>query len=99
MKMRLLVFSAPENIPAPVLFVLSDTSLRVTWIAPSKPNGNITTFNIIVNGNTKPTGTTQPGSMVITNLVPYTVYEIQVHFLLDFFVFYCNVCCFMKKKT
>lgn len=73
------VFSpAPEGIPAPVLSIVSTTALRVTWIVPDRPNGDITAYNLIVNGETVATGSTQPGSMILNELQPYTVYDVQV---------------------
>ena len=73
------VFSpAPEGIPAPVLSIVSTTALRVTWIVPERPNGDIIAYNLIVNGETVPTGSTQPGSMILNELQPYTVYDVQV---------------------
>ncbi|KAK7504941.1 hypothetical protein BaRGS_00003969 [Batillaria attramentaria] len=69
---------APEGIDPPVLDVVSDTALRVSWTVPARPNGEIIAYNVIVNGETAPTGSTQPGSLILTELQPYTVYEVQV---------------------
>ncbi|KAK7487113.1 hypothetical protein BaRGS_00021608, partial [Batillaria attramentaria] len=68
---------APEGIDPPVLDVVSDTALRVSWTVPARPNGEIIAYNVIVNGETAPTGSTQPGSLILTELQPYTVYEVQ----------------------
>ena len=47
-------------------------------MAPEKPNGAITGYNIYNNGERMETGLTIPGSYVVRDLLPYTVYEIQV---------------------
>nr|KAG5712413.1 hypothetical protein BaRGS_023992 [Batillaria attramentaria] len=70
--------TTPEGIDPPVLDVVSDTALRVSWTVPARPNGEIIAYNVIVNGETAPTGSTQPGSLILTELQPYTVYEVQL---------------------
>lgn len=62
----------------PVLTVVNDNAMRVAWTEPQNPNGQITAYNVIVNNRTIPTGLTQPGSIVLTDLHPYTVYEVKV---------------------
>ncbi|XP_076463865.1 usherin-like [Babylonia areolata] len=69
---------APEGVPKPVLAVLSTTSLRVTWLAPAQSNGKITTYNLVLDGELIPTNSSTPGSKVIYDLQPFTVYDIQV---------------------
>lgn len=69
---------APEGVDTPTLSVVSETAIRVSWMAPEKPNGDITGYNVFKNGERIETGLTLPGSYVLTNLQPYTVYEIQV---------------------
>jgi usherin len=70
--------SAPIGLDAPTLTVVSDTSLRVTWTAPSNPNGQITAYSIYVNGRNISTDMTVPGSYAVTGLLPYTIYSVQV---------------------
>lgn len=72
-------FPAPEGLDPPVLTVISTSSLRVSWTAPSKPNGEITSYRIILDGAVIDTVSTLPGSRVLNDLEPYTVYEIKVH--------------------
>ena len=94
--------TAPEGIPAPVLSIVSTTALRVTWIVPERPNGDITAYNLIVNGETIPTDSTQPGSMILNNLQPYTVYDVQVRSCslnkLAYWLFWFFFFCFFSQK-
>ena len=62
----------------PTITIVSETALRVSWMAPEIPNGKITGYNIYVNGEKIETNMATPGSYVVTNLQPYTVYIIQV---------------------
>ena len=36
--------AVPEGVLPPVIVVISDTALRVSWLAPTKPNGPITAY-------------------------------------------------------
>ena len=76
--MYFLVLVAPQGINPPQLFVVNDTAIRVTWTNPAQPNGQITAYNIYLDGRKIPTGLTTAGSYVLGNLEPYTIYKIQV---------------------
>ncbi len=55
-------------------------------MAPGKPNGQVTGYYLYKNGERIDTGLLIPGSYVLADLQPYTVYEIQVmiHLSLSF---------------
>ena len=73
--------STPEGIARPDIVAISSTQLRVSWQAPSQPNGVITSYSIIYN---------EPNSDIITksvqlsltntisNLKPYALYEVRI---------------------
>jgi len=81
--------AVPEGVAPPAVVVISDTSVRVSWQAPAKPNGPITAYLLHVN---RPISayllhvddavvdphTAWPSFYVVEDLQPYTVYEIQV---------------------
>ncbi|XP_041351149.1 usherin-like [Gigantopelta aegis] len=69
---------APVGLAPPILTVISDTSLRVAWTAPQNPNGEIQNYTVYVDKEQIPTNQTTPGSMILTGLEPYTVYNIYV---------------------
>ena len=69
---------APEGVDKPTLSIVSETAIRVSWMAPEKPNGDIIGYNVYKNDERIGTGLTLPGSYVLTGLLPYTVYQIQV---------------------
>ena len=69
---------APEGLAPPVLIVVDDTTLRVVWSAPSAPNGAVTGYFLYVNGQRIDTLMIQPGSYLLEDMEPYTIYTIQV---------------------
>ena len=84
------LFSAPEGLPAPYKSVINQTTVRISWGAPSKPNGDITGYYLYVNDRQIDTGQTTPGSYLLTNLQPYTIYKIQVCDLYAAALTYCK---------
>lgn len=77
------MFSVPDGVRAPVVNALNDTSIRVSWVEPLRPNGQITAYFIYVNGLKIDPKLSLPASYVVTNLKPYTIYNVQVLFLID----------------
>jgi len=70
---------APQGVQPPQLFVMSDTAIRVSWVPPLTPNGDIIAYNVFMDGSRiEEINTTLPGSHVIYDLVPYTVYQFRV---------------------
>ena len=70
--------AAPEGIDKPTITIVSESALRVSWMAPVTPNGKITGYNIYINDKKIETALVTPGSYVVDELLPYTVYIIQV---------------------
>ena len=62
----------------PVVFPLSSSQLRVSWLSPSQPNGDIVAYNVIIDNVTIYTNSSEASAYVIDDLRPYTVYSIQV---------------------
>ena len=69
---------APLGMPPPLAFVISDTILKVTWLEPETPNGEITGYYIYLNHGRFSTNSAEAGSYILTELLPYTVYTIEV---------------------
>lgn len=65
---------------------MSETIIRVSWVAPLKPNGQIIGYFIHVINSKIPTEMTVPGSYLVTNLLPYTVYSIKVCYKFKSFI-------------
>lgn len=78
------ILTAPEGVDTPTLNIVSEEAIRVSWMAPTSPNGKITGYNVVKNGEIIETGLVLPGSYVLTGLQPYTVYEIQVQSIYSF---------------
>uniref|UniRef100_UPI00398F6349 usherin isoform X1 n=1 Tax=Pristiophorus japonicus TaxID=55135 RepID=UPI00398F6349 len=68
----------PEGMLPPEVNVINSTAVHVIWTSPSKPNGFVTEYSIYVNKKQHKTGMNLPGSFVLTDLLPFIVYEIQV---------------------
>ncbi|KAL5008917.1 hypothetical protein ScPMuIL_014498, partial [Solemya velum] len=69
---------APEGMDRPVIAIINESTLRISWFAPKIPNGEVTGYIIYVNNDVIPTNVTIPSSYVLTGLKPFTVYAIQI---------------------
>lgn len=67
-------------LPAEVV-IINSTAVRVIWTSPSDPNGVITKYSVYVNNKLYKTGTNVPESLVLRDLSPFTIYNIQVRTL------------------
>ncbi|KAM8945416.1 usherin [Pelodytes ibericus] len=68
----------PEGIFPPEVDIINGTALRVVWTSPSQPNGVVTEYSIHVNNKVYKTGMSSPGIFVLGDLLPYTVYNVQM---------------------
>lgn len=68
--------SSPENIPRPRLSVRSAYSISAEWDMPGQPNGNITSYAMVVNSTEHNAGVNR--SALITGLNPFTIYSFRV---------------------
>lgn len=62
----------------PEVVIINSTAVRVIWTSPSNPNGVVTEYSIYVNNKQYKTGMNEPGSVLLADLSPFTVYDIQV---------------------
>ncbi|XP_048258912.1 usherin-like [Haliotis rufescens] len=69
---------APSGLSPPTLTIISSQTLRISWMDPQKPNGDITGYNVFIDGRKIPTNQTTAGSIVVPGLQPYTVYRIWI---------------------
>ncbi|XP_076812806.1 usherin-like isoform X3 [Clavelina lepadiformis] len=69
---------APIGVSQPVVYSLSASQLRVSWLPPWQPNGRIVAYNIIVDDVTIHTNLTEATSYVISDLRPYTIYSMKL---------------------
>ncbi|KAK3721655.1 hypothetical protein QZH41_003679 [Actinostola sp. cb2023] len=68
----------PEGFGTPSLFDKSSTEIRVSWNPPTTPNGQIVIYKIYANGNLLANASSSTSQVTLTNLLPYTVYNIRV---------------------
>ncbi|KAB0344935.1 hypothetical protein FD754_021861, partial [Muntiacus muntjak] len=68
----------PQGMLPPEVVIINSTAVRVIWTAPSNPNGVVTEYSVYVNNQLYKTGINVPGSFILRELSPFTVYDIQV---------------------
>ncbi|XP_074120778.1 usherin [Sminthopsis crassicaudata] len=68
----------PQGMLPPEVVIINSTAVRVIWTSPSNPNGVVTEYSVYVNNKLYKTGMNAPGSFVLGNLSPFTIYDIQV---------------------
>ncbi len=66
----------PMNLTEPILLPLSATSVSITWAEPQQPNGVITNYTIFLDG-TPIHVDTQPNTLIVNDLLPYTQYFVK----------------------
>lgn len=71
----------PQGMLPPEVVIINSTAVRVIWTAPSNPNGVVTEYSVYVNNQLYKTGINVPGSFIVRELSPFTVYDIQVRTL------------------
>ncbi|KAH0622699.1 hypothetical protein JD844_025228 [Phrynosoma platyrhinos] len=62
----------------PEVVIINSTAVRVIWTSPSNPNGVVTEYSVYVNNKRYETGMKTPGSFLLGDLSPFTIYDIQV---------------------
>ncbi len=67
----------PDGISAPVITVISATSLLITWEAPESPNGDIIQYILSQNGEVVFSNATA-FSYLVTDLEPFTAYSYSI---------------------
>uniref|UniRef100_A0A8D0L665 Usherin n=1 Tax=Sphenodon punctatus TaxID=8508 RepID=A0A8D0L665_SPHPU len=67
----------PEGMFPPEVVIINSTAVRVIWTSPSNPNGVVTEYSIYVNNKQYKTGMNAPGSFILGDLSPFTIYDIQ----------------------
>nr|XP_031294235.1 usherin [Camelus dromedarius]XP_031294237.1 usherin [Camelus dromedarius] len=68
----------PQGMLPPEVVIINSTAVRVIWTAPSNPNGVVTEYSVYVNNKLHKTGINVPGSFLLRDLSPFTIYDIQV---------------------
>ncbi|KAM9016840.1 usherin [Ara ararauna] len=68
----------PEGMLPPEVVIINSTAVHVIWTSPSNPNGVVTEYSIYVNNKQYKTGMNKPGSLLLADLSPFTVYDIEI---------------------
>lgn len=83
------LFLEPEGMFPPEVVIINSTAVRVIWTSPSNPNGVVTEYSVYVNNKKYRTGMNAPGSFLVGDLSPFTIYDVQVRTM--FFHAMCNL--------
>lgn len=75
---RCVYLTEPEGMSAPEVVPVNSSTARVLWIPPLRPNGAVTGYNIYVNDRLHGNVDNSSGSYLLRDLLPFTVYNIQV---------------------
>ncbi|XP_013375386.1 PREDICTED: usherin isoform X1 [Chinchilla lanigera] len=68
----------PQGMLPPEVVIINRTAARVIWSSPSNPNGAVTEYSVYVNNKLYKAGMDVPGSLILRDLSPFTVYDVQV---------------------
>lgn len=70
--------SEPEGMSAPEVVPVDSSTVRVLWFPPLQPNGAITGYFIYLNNRLYGSVDNSSGSLLLRDLLPFTVYNVQV---------------------
>ncbi|XP_069030560.1 usherin [Embiotoca jacksoni] len=68
----------PDGMSVPEVVPVNSSTARVLWSPPLRPNGGITGYNIYINDRLHGNVDNSSGSYLLGELLPFTVYNIQV---------------------
>ncbi|XP_041646715.1 usherin [Cheilinus undulatus] len=68
----------PDGMLAPEVVPVNSSTVRVLWSPPLQPNGAVTGYYIYVNGHLQDSVDNSSGSYLLGDLLPFTVYNVQV---------------------
>lgn len=75
------VLTEPDGMSAPEVVPVNGSTVRVLWLPPLQPNGAVTGYYIYVNDRLHGSVDNSSGSYLLGDLLPFTVYNVQVHTL------------------
>ncbi|XP_061670381.1 usherin isoform X4 [Syngnathoides biaculeatus] len=68
----------PAGMSAPEVVPVNSTTVRVLWSPPLRPNGVITSYRVYLDDRPYASIDNTSGSYLLGNLLPFTVYNVQV---------------------
>ncbi|KAI4829884.1 hypothetical protein KUCAC02_001544, partial [Chaenocephalus aceratus] len=68
----------PEGMSAPEVVPVNSSTVRVLWFPPLQPNGAVTGYYIYLNDLLHGSVDNSSGSYLLGDLMPFTVYNVQV---------------------
>nr|XP_057944950.1 usherin isoform X3 [Doryrhamphus excisus] len=70
--------STPENVPAPIVTPLSPNALNISWTAPDKPNGIITSYGLWMDGVIISNTSSSQSFLVVKELSPWSRHVLRL---------------------
>ncbi|XP_029281914.1 LOW QUALITY PROTEIN: usherin [Cottoperca gobio] len=68
----------PDGMSAPEVVPVNSSTVRVLWFPPLRPNGAVTGYYIYLNDRLHGSVDNSSGSYLLGDLLPFTVYNVQV---------------------
>ncbi|KAK2854220.1 hypothetical protein Q5P01_006881 [Channa striata] len=68
----------PDGMSVPEVVPVNSSTVRVLWFPPLRPNGAVTGYHVYVNDRLRGSVGNSSGSYLLGELLPFTVYSIQV---------------------
>ncbi|XP_078016774.1 usherin [Epinephelus lanceolatus] len=68
----------PDGMSAPEVVPVNSSTVRVLWLPPTRPNGAVTGYYIYLNDRLHGSVDNSSGSYLLGDLLPFTVYNVQV---------------------
>ncbi|XP_059204973.1 usherin [Centropristis striata] len=68
----------PDGMSAPEVVPVNSSTVRVLWFPPLRPNGAVTGYYIYLNDQLHGSVDNSSGSYLLGDLLPFTVYNVQV---------------------
>ena len=76
MVVSLSVFAVPEGVASPMMIGVGSRELTISWQPPSRPNGVINEYNLLVGGVILSTVAGSSNSTLLAGLQPFTEYSL-----------------------
>jgi usherin len=74
----IIISSGPGGVQAPVVHIISPTSIEIQWAPPIQPNGRLESYVIALPEPRFDITNTSQRALIVENLTPYTNYSVTV---------------------
>jgi len=83
--------SEPGGVQAPIVNVLSPTSIFVSWTAPISPNGVLQSYVVKLPLPRIDIANVSQTSLTVTGLIPFAIYSVTITACTGTYIIICNI--------